>query len=162
MGAVGKDPQRDLAVSPPNAYHGNPAERLVHRGLVAIAQRMELPLVATCGVRIGRPDDALAHKPLEATGRGLAPEGVPRNTSRDDLNRPTLTVEAARARAYLKSPQQMCRAFGQLPAALNASVKIAARCTFHLPLARHKCVREQPARLGPLRRPAPRQPKPFW
>ena len=49
------------------AFHGNSAEKLVNRGLIALAQRLELPLVATGGVRFARPEDALAHKFLEAT-----------------------------------------------------------------------------------------------
>jgi DNA polymerase III alpha subunit len=44
------------------AFHGNAAEKLVHCGLIAIAQWMKLPLVATNAVRFLRPDDALAHK----------------------------------------------------------------------------------------------------
>jgi DNA polymerase III alpha subunit len=45
------------------AYHGNTAEKeLVNRGLVAITQHMDPPLVATGGVRFARPEDALAHK----------------------------------------------------------------------------------------------------
>jgi hypothetical protein len=86
-------------------------------GLVAIAQRMNLPLVATGAVRFARPT-VLGH------------------TGRDGYDLPTITVEAVRAQAYLKSPQQMWRAFGQLPAALDASIEIAERCDFRLPLAR--------------------------
>jgi DNA polymerase III subunit alpha len=37
------------------AFHGNAAEKLVNRGLIAIAQRMELPLVATNAVRFRAP-----------------------------------------------------------------------------------------------------------
>ncbi len=131
------------------AYHGNPAEKLVNRGLVAIAQRMDLPLVATGGVRFARPEDALAHKLLEAIGRGTRADGVLGSAGRDGYDLPTLTVEAARAQAYLKSPQQMWRAFGQLPAALQASVEIAERCKFRMPLARGKLSAERTQRLGP-------------
>jgi DNA polymerase-3 subunit alpha len=131
------------------AFHGNPAEKLVNRGLMTIAQRMELPLVATGGVRFARPEDALAHKFLEAIGRGVRPEGVLGHNGRDGYDLPTITVEAARAQAYLKSPKQMLRLFGQMPAALEASVEIAERCTFGLPLARSTILGEQPRRLGP-------------
>ncbi|MBV9323914.1 MAG: DNA polymerase III subunit alpha [Chloroflexi bacterium] len=131
------------------AYHGNPAERLVNRGLVAIAQRMELPLVATGGVRFAHPDDALAHKVLEAIGRGTRADGVLGYPGRDGLDLPTLTVEATRAQAYLKSARQMWRTFGQMPAALQASIEIAERCQFRLPLARRKRLGEPSSRLGP-------------
>ena len=131
------------------AFHGNPAEKLVNRGLVAIAQRMDLPMVATGGVRFARPADALAHKLLEAIGRGATAEGVLGHAGRDGYDLPTITVEAARAQAYLKSPQQMWRAFGQMPAALDASVEIAERCGFRLPLARSSPSGSSQRRLGP-------------
>jgi DNA polymerase-3 subunit alpha len=102
------------------AFHGNAAERLVNRGLIAIAQRMDLPLVATNAVRFARPDDALAHKILEAIGRGTTADGVLGQGGRHGLDLPTLTVEAVRSQAYLKTPKQMWRAFGQLPAALHS------------------------------------------
>lgn len=131
------------------AYHGNAAEKLVNRGLVAIAQRMDLPLVATGGVRFARPEDALAHQLLEAIGRSTRADGVLGGAGREGSDLPTITVEAARAQAYLKSPQQMWRAFNQMPAALEASVEIAERCKFRLPLARPKALGVQRQRLGP-------------
>jgi DNA polymerase-3 subunit alpha len=79
------------------AFHGNPAERLVNRGLVAIAERMELPLVASNAVRFARPDDALSHQVLEAIGRGTVAAGVVGHNKRDDYDLPTLTVEAVRS-----------------------------------------------------------------
>ena len=76
-------------------------------------------------------------------------DGVLGSAGRDGYDLPTLTVEAARAQAYLKSPQQMWRAFGQMPAALQASVEIAERCKFRMPLARNKLSDERTQRLGP-------------
>ena len=76
------------------AFHGNAAEKLVNRGLIAIAQRMELPLVATNAVRFATPDDALAHKVLEAVGRGATVDGMLGHTGRDGYDLPTLTVES--------------------------------------------------------------------
>src|ERR1700716_3339744 len=72
------------------AFHGNSAEKLVNRGLVAPAQRMELPLVATGGVRFARPQDALAHKVLEAIGRGARTEGVHGHNGRDGYELTTI------------------------------------------------------------------------
>jgi len=131
------------------AFHGNAAEKLVNRGLVAIAQRMELPLVATNAVRFARPDDALAQKVLEAIGRGAVADGVLGHNGRGGLDLPTLTVEAVRAQAYLKTPKQMWRAFGKLPAALHATGEIAERCTFRLPLAKKKLADQHTHQLGP-------------
>jgi DNA polymerase III alpha subunit len=131
------------------AFHGNAAEKLVNRGLIAIGQRMELPLVATNAVRFARPDDALAHKVLEAIGRGTTADGVLGHNGRGAYDLPTLTVEAVRAQAYLKTPKQMWRAFGQIPEALHATVEIADRCTFRLPLARRKLADQRTQPLGP-------------
>jgi DNA polymerase-3 subunit alpha len=131
------------------AYHHNPLEKLVNRGLIAIAQRMELPLVATGGVRFARPEDAMAHKLLEAIGKGTRADGVLGYPGRDGYDLPTLTVEATRAQAYLKSPQHMWHTFSQLPAALDASVEIAERCQFRLPLRRSRLAAERREPLGP-------------
>jgi DNA polymerase III subunit alpha len=131
------------------AYHNHPLEKLVNRGLVAIARRMDLPLVATGGVRFARPEDALTHQLLEAIGRGTRTDGVLGHAGRNGHDLQTITVEAARAQAYLKSPQQMWRTFSQMPAALEASVEIAERCQFRLPLRRSKLAAERKERLGP-------------
>jgi DNA polymerase-3 subunit alpha len=131
------------------AFHGNAAEKLVNRGLVAIAQRMELPLVATNAVRFVRREDALAHKLLEAIGRGSIADGILGHPGRDGFDLPTLTVEAARAQAYLKTPKQMWRAFAQLPGALNATLEVAERCKFRLPLVRSRLFDPPSPPLGP-------------
>ena len=131
------------------AFHGNAAEKLVNRGLIALAQRMELPLVATNAVRFARPDEALTHKLLESIGRGAMADGMLGHTGRDGYDLPTLTIEAVRAQAYLKTPRQMWRAFGQMPAALHATLEIAERCKFRLPLVSRKLADQHAERLGP-------------
>jgi hypothetical protein len=50
---------------------------------------------------------------------------------------------------YLKSPRQMWRTFSQMPAALEASVEIAERSQFRLPLRRSKLAAERKEPLGP-------------
>ena len=92
---------------------------------------------------------ALAHQVLEAIGRGTVAAGVVGHNTRDDYDLPTLTVEAVRSQAYLKTPKQMWPAFGQMPAALQATVEIAERCVFRLPLARHKLSDRPMQPLGP-------------
>src|SRR5205814_9751143 len=100
-------------------------------------------------VRFARPDDALAHKLLEAIGRGATADGMLGHNGRAGYDLPTLTVEAVRAQAYLKTSRQMWRIFGQMPAALHATVEIAERCTFRLPLANQKLADRRPERLRP-------------
>ncbi len=53
------------------AHHHHPREKLINRGLVALAQRLDLPLVATNVVRFARQQEALAPSVLEAIGRCL-------------------------------------------------------------------------------------------
>jgi hypothetical protein len=48
------------------AYHHHPREKLINRGLVALAQRLDLPLVATNAVRFARKQDALTSSVLAA------------------------------------------------------------------------------------------------
>jgi len=71
------------------------------------------------------------------------------HNGRDGYDLPTITFESARAQAYLKSQRQMWRLFAQMPAALQASVEIAERCTFRLPQARSKLTDSRAQRLGP-------------
>ncbi len=70
------------------AYHGHSREKLVNRGLVALAQRLDLPVVATNAVRFARARDALAHQVLGAMARGRVAEGVVRNTDPDSDDAP--------------------------------------------------------------------------
>jgi len=53
-----------------------------------------------------------------------------------------------RAQAFLKSPRQIWRTFGQMRAVLEASVEIAERCQFRLPLRRSKLAAERKEPLG--------------
>jgi DNA polymerase III subunit alpha len=62
------------------AYHGQPREKLVNRGLVALAQRLDLPLVATKTVRFARARRVLAHEVLQAMANGRRTDGVVRST----------------------------------------------------------------------------------
>ena len=102
------------------AFHGNPAEKLVNRGLVAIAQRMDLPMVAT-NARAFRPSRGRtgAQTPGSHWSRRHCRGRARARRVGHGYDLPTITVEAARAQAYLKSPRQMWRAFGQMPAALR-------------------------------------------
>ena len=118
------------------AYHHHPREKLINRGLVALAQRLDLPLVATNAVRFARKQDALTSSVLEAIGRRRRAVGVIGSTDGDDSDVPVVSVDDAyRAQAYLKSPTEMHRLFAQLPAALNATAEIRALAKFRLPLA---------------------------
>src|ERR687883_280043 len=75
------------------AYHGHPREKLINRGLVALAQRLELPVVATNVVRFARRQGALAHRVLEAMGRSRRADGGLPGADADDV--PVVSVEDA-------------------------------------------------------------------
>src|SRR5919201_1402136 len=129
------------------SFHRSPAERLANRGLIQVAQRLELPVVATNAVRYATPEDALAHTVLSAIRRGKRLEGMLSQTGVGG-ELPTVVLDAMRSQAYLKSPAEMWRQFSRLPAALEASVEVADRCEFRLPLADRTPVDE---RYGPAR-----------
>src|SRR5258708_37803966 len=116
---------------------------------MGIGERMELHLGAANVVRFARPDDALGHKVLEAIGRGTTADGVLGHNGRGAYDLPTLTVEAVRAQAYLKTPKQMWRAVGQMPEAPHATTEIADRCAFRLPLARRERADQRTQAIGP-------------
>ena len=118
------------------AYHGHAREKLINHGLVALAERLDLPLVATNAVRFARPQDGLAHRVLEAMHHGRRADGVLRSADTDGADLPVVSVAGAlQPAAYLKTPAEMQRLFGRLPAALQASVEIRQRVAFRLPLA---------------------------
>jgi DNA polymerase-3 subunit alpha len=56
-------------------FHGSPTDKVVNRGLLAIAQRLELDVVATNAVRFATPEDALPHTVLGAIRGGRRAEG---------------------------------------------------------------------------------------
>src|ERR1700737_1611415 len=118
------------------AYHHHPREKLINRGLVALAQRLDLPLVATNAVRFARKQDALTSSVLEAISRRRRAVGVIGSTDGAGPDAPVVSGDDAyRAQAYLKSPNEMHRLFAQLPAALSATAEIRALAKFRLPLA---------------------------
>jgi hypothetical protein len=130
------------------AFHGSPSDKVVNRGLLAIAQRLELGVVATNAVRFATPEDALDHTVLGAIRGGRRADGL-LSQSGVGGDFPMLALDAIRAQAYLKSATAMWRLFGsQLPAALEATVEVAQRCEFRLPLAERTPTGE---RYGPAR-----------
>jgi len=93
----------------------------VNEGLLRIARRTGIPVVATNDCHYLHPEDAKAHEVLLAvqTGKTLSsPDRLRFNT--DQL--------------YLRSPEEMQRLFTDLPQALRATEEIAERCTVELPL----------------------------
>ena len=115
----------------------------VNRDLVDMSRKLDIPLVATNDCHYLERHDAKAHDVLLClqTGKTLK-----------DPQRMRFSTEEL----YVKSAEDMARLFGELPAAVLQSVKIAERCnlkldfdTFHLP---HYAVPEGTTREDHLQR----------
>jgi DNA polymerase-3 subunit alpha len=129
------------------AFHGSPAEKLVNRGLLSLAEKLDLPVVATNAVRFATPEDALAHSVLGAIRGGKRLAGVMIQPAHGG-ELPTLDPGTGRSQAYLKRPAAMWKLFAQMPAALEATLEIARRCQFRIPLAENTPPED---RYGPAR-----------
>ncbi len=90
-----------------------------NQALLALAQRLRLPLVATNGVRYARRRD----KPLHDVFTCL------RHGTHLDIAGRQLAMERER---HLKSATEMAELFADLPAALDESLRLAEACSFTL------------------------------
>ncbi|HEY2595494.1 MAG TPA: hypothetical protein VGK33_16505, partial [Chloroflexota bacterium] len=132
------------------SHHGHPREKVVNRALMAVAERLELPLVATNAVQYARRQDAQAATVLEAMRLNRRAEDVrgPNETGRSSRELPIVSSASTvvKAQAYLRTPAEMHRLFAQVPQALVATVEIRDRLRFRLPLASEQPPQE---RYGP-------------
>ncbi len=101
--------------------HGIPEEDVVRAGLVEIARRTGLPLVATNDSHYIKPEDAEAHDILLCLQTGARLE----DEKRFRLSGPDY---------YLASTQQMRERFAEYGEAVSNTVAIAARCHVEIPL----------------------------
>lgn len=100
--------------------HGLHEEKLVEADMVELAYKLNLPLVATNDCRFLDKEQAKAHEVLMSIGAG---------TTVASPDRPKLSQEH-----YLKSEEEMCSLFEDLPEALENTVQIAKRCGFKVPI----------------------------
>ncbi len=98
--------------------HGLPAERQTEQGLIDLAYRLEVPLVATNEPYFAKADDYAAHDALIciAEGEVLITE-----------DRRRLTPEH-----YFKSQQEMAALFADIPEAIENTIEIAMRCAYRV------------------------------
>jgi DNA polymerase III subunit alpha len=96
--------------------HNAEPERLAEPGLVDLAIRHGLPLVASNEPYFAKPDDFAAHDALICIAEGEV-------LTEDDRRR--LTPEH-----YFKSAQEMAALFADLPEAIEMTAEIARRCSF--------------------------------
>ncbi|MBY5948844.1 DNA polymerase III subunit alpha [Photobacterium rosenbergii] len=94
---------------------GRPDEEAYLHFAIELAEQAELPVVATNDVRFLTPDQFDAHEIRVAIHDGY---------TLADPNRPKLYSE----QQYLRSEEEMCELFADIPEALENSVEIAKRC----------------------------------
>ncbi|RME71879.1 MAG: DNA polymerase III subunit alpha, partial [Planctomycetota bacterium] len=99
--------------------NGLEEQERVNAGMIAIANELGLPLVATCDAHYLRPEDQPAHDALLCinTGKLLS-----------DPNR--LKLDAV---LHVRSKQEIAEAFADLEEAVRHSVEIAERCNVEFP-----------------------------
>jgi len=92
-------------------------QRKVNRALIEMAGRLSLPLVATNDCHYMKRQDAAAHDVLLCiqTGKTVSDPGRIRMTT-DEF--------------YVKSPEEMARAFAEVPEAVTNTLAVAERCSF--------------------------------
>ncbi len=98
-----------------------PDEPAIREGLVDLAKRMGVGLVATNDVHFLGPDDYEAHNCLCAISTGKLADAPDRMIYPPDV--------------YLKSPEQMWELFSQIPEACENTTGLAERCNVELDLS---------------------------
>ena len=99
--------------------HGIREQTETNPGLIEIARELNLPLVATNDVHYVNEDDAAAQDLLVC---------VQTNSLLTDPKR----MKTDSSQLFLKSPEQMAHAFGDLPEALTNTMRIAEMCDLDL------------------------------
>ncbi len=100
--------------------HGLPLQKTVNAGLVRLAGKSGLPLVATNDVHYLRKEDAESHDVLLC---------IQTNKKVTDQDR----IRFGSTEFYFKSGEEMETLFGDVPDALHNTLHIAAQCEFRFP-----------------------------
>ena len=111
--------------------HENDDTPQISEGLVNLAQKMGLPLVATNDVHFLQEDDWEAHNCLCCISTGK---------NADDPNRMIYPKDV-----FLKNPEQMRSRFSDMPEACDNTLAIAERCNVELDLKTRHAPRFKPA-----------------
>jgi DNA polymerase III subunit alpha len=103
--------------------HGLPEQRQVNAGLLELAAKYRLPLLATNDAHYLTREDAAIHDVLLCVQTG---------STIDDPKRLKFGTEEF----YVKSPQEMASLFGAHPEALANTLEVAQRCNLQLEFGR--------------------------
>ncbi len=97
--------------------NGLPEQKAFNKGLLRIAEELDLPVVATNDCHYLNLDDAFEHEKMlcAQTGKSIT-----------DPTRMRLSSDEF----YFKSPDEMAEAFADAPEAIDNTLQIAERCTF--------------------------------
>ncbi|MDD5106584.1 MAG: DNA polymerase III subunit alpha [Desulfuromonadaceae bacterium] len=98
-----------------------PEQDVVNKRLMEVAAELKLPLVATNDCHYLNREDARAHEVLLCIQTGK---------TMDDPTHMKFSVDEF----YVKSPEEMSRAFSYAPEAVSNTLAIANRCCFELPI----------------------------
>ena len=99
---------------------GLPEQKKINPGLIDLARRLGLGLVATNDCHYLRREDHEAHDVLLCIQTGKTVDAADRMKLSGEI--------------YFKSPQEMADLFPELPEAISNSVDIAKRCDMEIPL----------------------------
>jgi DNA polymerase-3 subunit alpha len=100
--------------------HGIPDQRRINTGLVEIAGRTGIPLVATNDVHYMEKTDARAQDILICIGTGKKITDGKR-------------LKFEHPEFYFKTPEEMRHLFGEVPQALTNTLRVAEQCTLTIP-----------------------------
>ena len=104
--------------------HGLPEQKAVHPQLVAVARKLDLPLVATNDIHFARREDAESQDVLVC---------IQTNRKISDPER----LKFGSDQFYFKSAAEMAELFRDTPEAIQNTGRIAARCDFDFPTKSH-------------------------
>lgn len=106
-------------------HPNNEDQKIVNKGLLEIAKKTSLPIVATNDIHYLKSEDAEAQDILMLINTGASPNDPERLTLEgDDFS--------------MKSPEQMTKEFADLPEAIENTQKIADSCNFEFELGKTK------------------------
>jgi DNA polymerase-3 subunit alpha len=100
-------------------------QEIVNEGLISLSKKLKIPLVATQDVHYLKSDDAEAQDILMLINTGADPNDPERLTMKEDD-------------FSMKSPEQMIKAFREVPEAIENTQKIVNLCNFQFELGKIK------------------------
>ncbi|MCK9604390.1 MAG: DNA polymerase III subunit alpha, partial [Candidatus Omnitrophica bacterium] len=108
-----------------------PEQKIVNGGLLKISKELNIPLVATNDVHYTSRDRAAAHEALLC---------IQTQTTLDDPNRMRFQTDEF----YFRSPEEMKKAFQDIPDAIKNTLEIARRCNLELDFSKIHLPRYEP------------------